>query len=151
MMDYTVDTRLDQSRDVTITLMNQYIATKKDNKNPLVGLADSVAMVGFALGIDAVYIWAHMIWETGWGKSTIFKKKHNLFGWSAFDDNPFHAAGSFRNPDHCLLIVLPKIKHLYFEKGENTLKKMNVRYATDQNWQNGICNLMNQIDKFITK
>ena len=111
-------------------------------------------------GINATYILAHAIHETGWGKSKIFREKNNLFGWSAFDATPFASARGF--PDHatCIDFVMGKVDALYLRPGGKHFRQkpclgdatqgMNVMYATDKQWGEKIARIARKIEKEIT-
>lgn len=153
-MPYTVDSILNESIDVKPILLDQFLSSVKGNDNPLIGLGDTIVIIGWMYKINAIYILAHAIWESGWGESPISKKKFNLFGWGAENNNPYGKAWTFRNFDHCLLKVMSRIRVYYFDEQKRvTLRLMNdkePKYASDPDWKNGICKIMNKIDKFLT-
>jgi beta-N-acetylglucosaminidase len=103
--------------------------------------------------LNALYLAAHAAWETGWGESRIFKDKNNLFGYGAYDNSPYESAYTFATPQDCVFYAANKIKDNYLTEGGPyyngpTLKGMNVKYATDQNWHQGIADIMAMIAKF---
>ncbi|MEM4309080.1 MAG: SH3 domain-containing protein [Thermoplasmata archaeon] len=98
--------------------------------------------------INSIYIMAHAVWETGWGTSRICIDKHNLFGWGAYDSDPYNGAWTFSSYSQCVDVVMGKIKANYLTPGGKyyegpNLNGMNVHYATDKNWKNGIVSVMN--------
>jgi beta-N-acetylglucosaminidase len=104
-------------------------------------------------GVNAQYLVAHAIWETGWGKSTLTQYKRNFFGYGAYDSCPVTCAYYFPTGDDSIGYVAYQVKTDYLTSGGKyyngpNLIGMNVRYATDQNWKNGIANLMQQIKPF---
>jgi len=151
-MTYDIDSNLERPVDIKPAQLSQFISDKKGKDNILIPLSDSVITLGWMYKINPVYIWAHLIWETGWGQQSL--GKNNLFGYGAFDDAPREKAWRFRNFDHCLIIVLSRIRSFYFDAGRNTLRRINddePPYATDPNWKNGICSIMNSIDLYCNK
>lgn len=104
-------------------------------------------------GVNAQYLAAHAVWETGWGSSNIYIYKHNLFGYGAYDTDPFNGAYYFPTDGDSINFEAYIVRKNYLDptgryyNGSN-LKGMNVRYATDQNWANGIAGIMEKIKPF---
>ncbi|SFJ66079.1 Mannosyl-glycoprotein endo-beta-N-acetylglucosaminidase [Paenibacillus sp. UNC496MF] len=107
---------------------------------------------GSARVMSGLYLAAHAAWETGWGTSRIFKDKNNLFGYGAVDSNPYDGAYTFATPQDCIYYAANKIKTNYLTAGGkyyngSTLVGMNIKYASDKNWHNGIAQIMAKIAK----
>src|SRR5579875_2895999 len=103
--------------------------------------------------MNGLYLAAHSAWETGYGKSRIFRDKHNLFGYGAYDNDPYNSAYTFRSVEDCIYYAANKIKDNYLTKGGKfyhgpTLRGMNVSYATDKSWADGIAGIMAKIAKY---
>lgn len=100
--------------------------------------------------INGVFMAALAIHESGWGTSKIANDKKNLFGFGAYDSNPYEYAVSF---DTYSLGIESVAKHLakqyLYEAGTPiyngetaqglyyngpTLSGVNTRYATDPDW-----------------
>jgi len=148
-MSYTIDTKLTVPVAVKPKDLNDFVRRKKGESCPLANLGDTIITIAWMYEIDPIYILAHAIWESAWGTSQIAQKKFNLFGWGAEDDDPMGKAKTFRNFDHCILFVMSRIKIKYFEEGKDTLWLMNQSYASDSEWSNGICSIMQSIDNFL--
>jgi len=94
-------------------------------------------------GVNAYYLMAHAAWESSWGKSSLAVNKNNLFGFTAYDASPGSSATHFTSKEECIDIVAAYVKTHYladngqYHNGPN-LQGMNVRYATDQAWAQGI-------------
>ncbi|RXT08083.1 N-acetylglucosaminidase [Ammoniphilus sp. CFH 90114] len=93
--------------------------------------------------VNAYYLIAHAAWESAWGRSRISKEKNNLFGFSAYDQSPYQSARKFASKEEGIDAVARYIsEHYLSEDGKYYngahLEGMNIRYATDENWQNGI-------------
>ena len=117
-------------------------------------------------GLNALYLAAHAIHESDFGKSIISNAKNNLFGFGAYDLVPFVGASKFdsvaQNIDH----IAQEMKATYLnpshwkhqgaylgytfkdEKGARIAalsKGMNFYYASDSNWGNAIASHMERI------
>ncbi|URM33424.1 glucosaminidase domain-containing protein [Cytobacillus firmus] len=107
-------------------------------------------------GVNAVYLVAHSILETGWGRSTLAQYKRNFFGYGAYDTCPTTCAFYFPTGQDNINYVAYKVKTDYlmsngtFYNGP-TLEGMNVRYASDKEWHNKIAKLMQSIQLFDAK
>ncbi|MEW9669074.1 N-acetylglucosaminidase [Ammoniphilus sp. 3BR4] len=102
--------------------------------------------------VNAYYLIAHAAWESGWGKSRISKEKNNLFGFSAYDKSPYRSAKKFDSKEDGIDTVAQYISENYLHENGRYyhgphLKGMNVRYASDPNWQKGIASVMYSLAK----
>ena len=84
----------------------------------------------------------------------IAQNKHNLFGYGAYDSNPYNGAYQFNDYSECIdLISRVFVKYYLNQKGISiyggekavgtyyngaTLSGINKKYATDKNWANGV-------------
>lgn len=105
-------------------------------------------------GVNGVFIAAVAIHESGWGGSAIASNKRNLFGYGAYDRDPYNSAYSFSdysegidllgrvfakyylNPAGTTIYDGNKASGDYYNGA--TLSGVNVKYATDKNWANGV-------------
>lgn len=148
-----------QSDAATLLQLESYLRQKAPNDSPfkvekITDLLRGIEQTKIALGLNPIYILAHAIHESGWGRSRIAKAKNNLFGWGAIDADPFNKAWTFDSYQECIDIVMKAIKQSYLTIGGPffngaSLKGMNVKYATDDNWASAIRTLMNEIDSFV--
>lgn len=108
--------------------------------------------------VNGVFIAAVAIHESGWGGSAIASDKNNLFGYGAYDRNPYNSAYSFSsyaegidllarvfakyylNPPGTTIYDGNKADGCYYHGA--TLSGVNVKYATDKNWANGVYSWM---------
>lgn len=129
---------------------------RKSPNSPLKNYAQNFINVQNKYGVNAAYLVAHTIWETGWGGSNLMTYKNNLYGYGAYDVCPFTCGYYYPTIEDSINSVayMVRINYLnptgpyYYEEYGSTLTGMNVRYATDQNWKNGIANLMESIKPF---
>lgn len=105
-------------------------------------------------GINGVFLASVAIHESAWGTSTIALNKNNLFGYGAYDSNPYNGAYQFSNCSESIdLLGRVFVKYYLNPAGTKiydgnkalgtyyngpTLSGINVRYATDKNWANGV-------------
>jgi Mannosyl-glycoprotein endo-beta-N-acetylglucosaminidase len=106
-------------------------------------------------GINARYFVAHALLESGWGTSDIARLKRNLFGYNAFDRDPWKHASSFRTYEQGIMAVAKKIRGSYLTRGGRffyrytTLRAMNVYYASDLRWADKIAHIANVVDRLV--
>jgi hypothetical protein len=146
---YTVETNLNSSVTVTGSEVDAAIQAIRSD-SPLVGLGQTIVDVSQREGIHPLYIVAHAAWESTWGTSRLARDKNNLFGYRAYDSCPYECAQTFNTKAESIETVMPIIRADYLMEGSRyyngpTLMGMNVRYATDQNWKNGIADIMNSL------
>jgi len=126
---------------------------RRSPNSPLKDHAQAFINAQNKYGVNAQYLVAHAIWETGWSGSNLRNYKYNLYGYGAYDTCPFTCGYYFPSGQDSIEFVAYQVRTDYlnpdgkYYNGSN-LPGMNVRYATDQNWQNGIANLMNSIKEF---
>lgn len=102
-------------------------------------------------GVNAYYLMAHAAWESQWGKSNLSKTKNNLFGFQAYDNDPYNKARRFNSKGESIDVVANYVsKHYLQADGDHyngpTLSGMNIKYASDNSWAQGIGSIM---DKFV--
>ncbi|MCL6517720.1 peptidoglycan-binding protein [Alicyclobacillus sp.] len=141
----TVDLRFPAPGGITAQAIDQWYAA---NQSPLAGLGDSFIRAQQRYGVDAAYLAAHAVLETGWGKSAIMQAKNNLFGYGAYDADPANAAGTFPSADYAIQFEAWFVRNGYLDQdGAHfyqwpTLDGMNEHYATDPQWSQKIATLM---------
>jgi hypothetical protein len=112
--------------------------------------------------VSAIYLVADAVLETGWGTSALYTNKHNLFGFGAYDANPYVDGGTFASDQACISYVSWFVSVYYLtppgsqvatyggmggtvEIGQfyngPTPAGMNVDYASDQDWASKIAQL----------
>ncbi|PSQ47515.1 hypothetical protein BRD15_07015 [Halobacteriales archaeon SW_6_65_15] len=121
---------------------------------PLVGLGSTWKDVAAQEGMDAVYMAGHAAHESAWGTSNIAQDKNNIYGWDAYDSDPYDGAKRFDSFEHCIRHVMPRIREWYLSPDGQYydgphLNGMNTHYATDSNWDSKIRDIMNQLASHI--
>ena len=108
--------------------------------------------------INGVFLASIGIHESAWGTSSIAKDKNNLFGYMAYDRDPYNSAKSFETYEDTINTVAEALSLNYLHvKGTKigddlvargiyfngtTAKSVNMRYATDQGWADKVYNYM---------
>lgn len=104
--------------------------------------------------VNGVFLAAVAIHESGWGGSSIASNKNNLFGYGAYDRDPYNSAYEFSDYSEGIDLLArvfakyylnPKGTKIYdgniadgcYYNGE-TLTGVNKKYATDKKWANGV-------------
>lgn len=104
--------------------------------------------------INGVFVAAVGIYESAWGTSKIALQKNNLFGYGAYDSNPYNGAYNFSNYSESIDLISrvfvkyyinPKGTSIYggekavgtYYNGSN-LSGINKKYASDSNWANAV-------------
>ena len=104
--------------------------------------------------INGMFVAAVGIHESAWGTSRIARDKNNLFGYGAYDSNPYNGAYTFDDYAEAIdLVSRVFVKYYLNPNGTkifdgqtangkyysgNTLSAVNKRYATDKHWANGV-------------
>ncbi len=104
--------------------------------------------------INGLFVASVGIHESAWGTSKIARNKNNLFGYGAYDSNPYNGAYTFESYSESIdLLARVFVKYYLNPKGTkiygnetatgqyyngNTLTAVNKKYATDKNWANGV-------------
>lgn len=149
---YDVNSELNGYVPVSAQELDAAILAIRPDDNGLSGLGQVIVDVAQKHDINPYYIAAHAAWETGWGTSPIFLDKNNPFGYGAFDRCPYTCASSFKTLADGFEEAMAIIKEDYLTIGGryyngSTLAGMHVYYATDENWADGICQIMNSLQE----
>lgn len=135
-----MDLRLPSGGDAE--MMDSYVKA-----TPLAGLGKTWMEAEEKWRINAVFLCALACHESDFGRSRIARDKNNIYGYRAFDGDPYNSAksyGSFKESieDVCSLLV----RQYLFPTGSfyngPTPRGVNVRYASDKNWAFKVVNHM---------
>lgn len=152
---------------VTAAQINAYVAKNVNGRaSVLTGKGQAFINAGKKYGVNALYLAAHAIHESGFGMSGISLGKNNLFGYGAYDATPFIGAYRFAKVEDCINYIAQKIKSDYlnpngshfegaflgYRTNSPSLTRMdsqsvgmNFFYASDPNWGNAIAQHMQNI------
>lgn len=150
---------LNEKSGLSLAQFKKIFANDKNDKNNV--FKDNAEYFYYAeqqYDINGVFVAAVAIHESGWGTSSISLAKKNLFGYQAYDRNPYENASNFGTYAEGIDLVSrvfvkyylnPAGKSIYggekavasYYKG-STLTAVNTSYASDKNWANGVYNWM---------
>lgn len=117
----------------------------------LVGLGHAYAKSEALHDINAVYLMAITILESGYGTSRLAKDKNNISGFSAYDKNPYEDAKYFETKDDCVLITAELLNVNYVNRGSMSIEDINKRYASDSEWSWKVNNIAEKIVEEVNK
>lgn len=108
--------------------------------------------------INGVFLASIGILESAWGTSRIANDKINLFGYMAYDNDPYNSAKTFESYEEAINTVGEALatNYLYVRGTEindgitargtyfngTTAKSVNIRYATDESWADKVYGYM---------
>src|SRR2546425_215195 len=117
---------------------------------PLPSLGKAFKAAEARYNLNALYLLAHAMHESGFGSSFIAQRFHNLFGWHALDRDPTKFAMRFKTFAASVDFVAEQIATDYlspggrFWGGAATLRGMH-GYASDPNWADSIAAIAGSI------
>ena len=108
--------------------------------------------------VNGIFIASIGIHESAWGTSRIATDKNNLFGFTAYDSDPYNSATAFESYENAINKVAETLSTKYLHPagtkiGEDliatgsyyngtTAKSVNIRYASDEGWADKVFNYM---------
>lgn len=141
---FTIDTNLRSASGLSAWAIDRFLAAN----TPLPAIGSAFKAAELKYGINARYLLAHAMLETGHGTSYFALNYRNLFGWTAFDRDPGKFATRFATYAEGIDYVAGKIFEYYlvpngrFYGGAPTLRGMHM-YASDPRWEEGIARIAN--------
>jgi single-stranded DNA-binding protein len=90
---------------------------KKSPNSHLKGLAQTFINVQNTYGVNAQYLVAHTILESGWNGSSLSQYKNNLYGYGAYDVCPFTCGYYFNPPEASINTVAYNVRYNYLTPG----------------------------------
>lgn len=149
---------LNKPSGLTLEQFKKVLTDSKDKNKIFQENAEYFYYIEEQYNINGIFVAAVGIHESAWGTSKIARNKHNLFGYGAYDSNPYNGAYIFENYSECIdLIARVFVKYYINPKGTsiydgqkangkyyngNTLVAVNKKYATDKNWANAVYKYM---------
>ena len=148
------DMALNKPSGLSLEQFKKVLTDSKDKNNIFKNNAQYFYYIEQQYNINGLFVAAVGIHESNWGTSKIAQNKHNLFGYGAYDSNPYNGAYQFTNYSESIdLIARVFVKYYLNPKGTSiyggekaagtyynghTLSGINKKYATDKNWANGV-------------
>ncbi|MGA7172387.1 MAG: glucosaminidase domain-containing protein [Candidatus Dormiibacterota bacterium] len=96
---FTVNTNLTLPSGITLGQIQEFL------QGPLEGDASYFLQAEQIDHVSAIYLVSDAILETGDGTSQLYLQKHNLFGFGAYDADPFADGQSFSSDQDCISFV----------------------------------------------
>ena len=138
----------------TLEQFKKILTDPKDKNSVFSNNAEYFYYIEKQYNINGVFVASVGIHESNWGTSKIANNKKNLFGYGAYDSNPYNGAYTFSNYSESIDLIARVFVKYYLNpagtkiyNGEtasgryytgSTLSAINKRYATDKNWSNGV-------------
>lgn len=153
--------KLNKPSGLTLEQFRKVLSDEKDINKIFTNNAEYFYYIEKQYNINGIFVAAVGIHESNWGTSTIAIQKNNLFGYGAYDSNPYNGAYEFNSYSESIdLIARVFVKYYLNPKGTNiyggekaigtyyngeTLTGINNKYATDKNWANAVYTHMKNI------
>ena len=148
------DMELNKPSGLSLEQFKKVLTDSKDVNKVMENNAEYFYYIEEQYNINGLFVAAVAIHESGWGTSKISKNKYNLFGYGAYDSNPYNGAYEFSDYSESIdLIARVFVKYYLNPKGTaiyggevasgkyyngSTLTGVNTKYATDKNWANAV-------------
>ena len=145
---------LNKPSGLSLEQFKKALTDSKDKNNVFTNNAEYFYYIEKQYNINGIFVAAVAIHESAWGTSKISLEKKNLFGYGAYDSNPYNSAYHFSDYSESIdLLARVFVKYYLNPKGTSiyegeiatgtyyngaTLTGVNTRYATDKNWANGV-------------
>ena len=152
--ELSFDMALNEPSGLTLEQFKKVLTDSKDTNKIFQNNAEYFYYIEEQYNINGLFVAAVGIHESAWGTSKIAQTKYNLFGYGAYDSNPYNGAYEFSNYSECIdLIARVFVKYYLNPKGTSiyggetalgtyyngsTLTAVNQKYATDKNWANSV-------------
>lgn len=152
------DMDINKPSGLTLEQFKKVLSDLKDTNKIFENNAKYFYYIEKQYNINGIFVAAVGIHESNWGTSQIAKQKNNLFGYGAYDSNPFNGAYQFNNYAESIDLIArvfvkyylnPSKTNIYGgEKAEGTyyngktISSVNKKYATDKNWSEAVYNHM---------
>ena len=137
---FTIDTDLLSHSGLSAWAIDRYLAAN----TPLPPLGAAFLAAERRYGINARYLLAHAMLESGFGTSDIARYAHNLFGYNAYDRDPWRFAARYRSYAKGIDTVARHIREEYLDPhgrwwgGAPTLRGMRYYASLVFRWLDNI-------------
>lgn len=150
----TFDIKLNEPSGFSLEQFKKALTDSKDVNKIFQNNAQYFYYIEEQYSINGMFIAALGIHESAWGTSKLARNKHNLFGYGAYDSNPYNGAYTFTNYAESIDLLAKVIVKYYINPAGtkiydgqvasgryyngNTISAVNKKYATDKNWANAL-------------
>lgn len=152
--DLSFDMPLNKPSGLNLEQFKTALTDSKDKNKVFEENAEYFYYIESQYNINGMFVAAIGIHESAWGTSKIAQNKYNLFGYGAYDSNPYNGAYTFSSYSESIdLLARVLVKYYLNPKGTiifdgqeasgkyyngSTFSGVNVKYATDKNWANSV-------------
>ena len=152
------DIALNKPSGFTLSQFKTALTDSKDVNKIFEQNAEYFYYIEEQYNINGMFVASIGIHESAWGTSRIAKNKYNLFGYGAYDSNPYNGAYTFSSYSESIdLLARVLVKYYLNPKGTtiydgetasgkyyhgSTIADVNKNYATDKNWANAVYKYM---------
>ncbi len=132
----TLDTNLVSKSGASAWAIDQYLQSR--TTLPRLGAAFLAAEQKY--GVNARFLLAAAMHESAWGRGVIARVKHNLFGYNAYDRDPFHYASTYATYAANINATAKFIRDFYLTPGgrwwggQPTLRSMQQFWSSSHQW-----------------
>ncbi len=149
---------LNKPSGLSLEQFKKVLTDAKDKNNIFANNAEYFYYIEKQYNINGIFVAAVGVHESAWGTSKISLEKKNLFGYGAYDSNPYHSAYNFFDYSESIdLLARVFVKYYLNPKGTSiydgeiatgsyyngaTLTGVNKKYASDKNWANSVYQYM---------
>ena len=150
--------QLNKPSGLTLEQFKKVLSDSKDTNKIFEKNAEYFYYIEKQYNINGVFVASVGIHESAWGTSKIAMQKNNLFGYGAYDSNPYNGAYNFSNYSESIdLLARVFVKYYLNPAGTSiyggekavgtyyngaTLNGINTKYASDKNWSNAVFSYM---------
>ena len=150
----SINMQLNKPSGLTLEQFKKVLSDSKDKNKIFENNAEYFYYIEKQYNINGIFVASVGIHESGWGTSKIAVQKNNLFGYGAYDSNPYNGAYNFSNYSESIdLLARVFVKYYLNPAGtsiyggeqavgtyysEPTLAGVNKKYASDKNWANAV-------------
>jgi Mannosyl-glycoprotein endo-beta-N-acetylglucosaminidase len=143
----TLDTNLLSASGASAWAIDAYL--KATTSLPPLGAAFIAAEQKY--GVNARFLLAAALHESGWGTGYISRAKHNLFGYNAYDRDPFRYASAYATYAANIEATTKFIKDWYLTSGgrwwggQPTLRSMQQYWSSSHWWGDSVSRIATSI------
>ena len=146
--------KLNKPSGLSLEQFKKVLTDSKDKNNIFSQNAEYFYYIEKQYNINGIFVAAVGIHESNWGTSKIAQEKYNLFGYGAYDSNPYNGAYTFTDYSESIDLLARVFVKYYLNPKETsiyggetatgsyyngaTLTGVNTKYATDKNWANAV-------------
>lgn len=159
------DMALNKPSGLSLEQFKKVLNDSKDTNKIFANNAEYFYYIEKEYNINGVFVAAIGIHESAWGKSNIAKNKKNLFGYRAYDSDPYNSASTFNTYAEGIDLIARVLTKYYLNpkgteiyNGEtavgtyyngSTVTAVNKKYASDSGWANKVYSYMEYLYKKI--